>query len=299
MAELRSKSYRRAHFVPACLVFALVLLLVADPAFAEQTSTPALAVTHDSAAAQVAGVDAGSFMSLSPSRVLDTRVGNGAPAAAGANAAITLQITGRGGVPTTGVGAVVLNVTVTRPTAAGFITVYPAGSGLPDASNLNFSAGQTMPNLVVVPVGADGMVEAVQRLTRHHPSDRRRRRLLPRRRTHRGWRVRPVGVRRGCWTPGSASGRPAAAGANAAITLQVTGRGGVPTTGVGAVVLNVTVTRPTAAGYITVYPAGGALADASNLNFSAGQTVPEPGRRAGRRRRHGRSCSTAHPAPPI
>ncbi|GAA1072777.1 hypothetical protein GCM10009665_79210 [Kitasatospora nipponensis] len=48
-----------------------------------------------------------------------------------------------------------MNVTVTEPTAAGFLTVYPAGSPRPVASNLNWTAGQTVPNQVVVPVRDD------------------------------------------------------------------------------------------------------------------------------------------------
>ena len=54
--------------------------------------------------------------------------------------------------------AVVVNVTVTQPTSPGYLTVYPNGAARPLASNLNFSAGQTVPNLVVAKVGADGKV---------------------------------------------------------------------------------------------------------------------------------------------
>jgi hypothetical protein len=57
------------------------------------------------------------------------------------------------------VGAVVLNVTVTNPQADGYLTVYPDGSSLPVASNVNFQAGETVPNLVVAPVGSDGKVD--------------------------------------------------------------------------------------------------------------------------------------------
>jgi hypothetical protein len=76
----------------------------------------------------------------------------------GAGEAIDLPVTGVGGVPSSGVTAVVLNVTATSPTASSFITVYPAGQTRPNASNLNFTAGETIPNLVVVPVGTFGSV---------------------------------------------------------------------------------------------------------------------------------------------
>jgi len=51
------------------------------------------------------------------------------------------------------VSATVLNVSVTGPTAASYVTVWPAGSSQPLASNLNWVAGETVPNLVVVQGG--------------------------------------------------------------------------------------------------------------------------------------------------
>ncbi|HYN73258.1 MAG TPA: hypothetical protein VES60_12220, partial [Nakamurella sp.] len=44
----------------------------------------------------------------------------------------------------------------TSPTQGGYITAYADGADRPTTSNLNFVAGQTIPNLVVVPVGANG-----------------------------------------------------------------------------------------------------------------------------------------------
>ena len=63
-----------------------------------------------------------------------------------------------GGVPATGVGAVVLNITATQPTTPGYVTVHPTGAALPNASNLNFVAGQTTPNLTIARVGDGGKV---------------------------------------------------------------------------------------------------------------------------------------------
>jgi hypothetical protein len=54
--------------------------------------------------------------------------------------------------------AVVLNVAVTNPTADSFLTVWPAGSTQPIASDLNYGTGQTRANFVVVKVGADGKI---------------------------------------------------------------------------------------------------------------------------------------------
>ncbi len=106
-----------------------------------------------------AAATGGAFAASQPARILDTRDGTGGvsgirPAAT----AVEVQITGRGGVPVAGVSAVVLNVTATQPAAPGFLTVYPSGNILPPSSDLNFEAGETRPNLVVVRVGTGGKV---------------------------------------------------------------------------------------------------------------------------------------------
>jgi hypothetical protein len=57
-----------------------------------------------------------------------------------------------------GTTAVALNVTVTGPTVACDLSVYPGGSAKPDASSLNFVKDQTIPNLVLVPLGPGNTV---------------------------------------------------------------------------------------------------------------------------------------------
>ena len=174
-----------------------------------------------------------------------------------------------GGVPAAGVSAVVLNVTVTQPTSPGFLTVYPNGTARPIASNLNFVPNETVPNLVVAKVGADGKVAVYNNAGSTHV-------VLD----VVGWfgsdGAVTGGGRYNALNPSrlldTRNGAPLAAGAT--ITPTVTGVGGVPGTGVSAVVLNVTVTQPTAQSYMTVFPNGTARPLASNLNFVAGQTVP-------------------------
>ena len=75
----------------------------------------------------------------------------------GADSTIVLSVLGVGGVPAAGVRTVILNVTAAGPTQDSFITVWPEGTR-PNASNLNTTAGQNIPNLVVAGVGADGKV---------------------------------------------------------------------------------------------------------------------------------------------
>jgi hypothetical protein len=215
----------------------------------------------------------GSFVSLTPARLLDTRIAVGATGPVAAHGSVTLQVTGQGAVPATNVSSVVLNVTETGATAAGSVTVYPSGQTLPVASNLNFVAGKDVPNLVVVPVGPDGKVilyngssQAIQLVadvsgyyTSGTPSTPGSFNALP--------PTRLLDSRIGVGATGAVP-------AHGVLALQVTGRDGVPASGVTSVVLNVTETGATAAGFVTAYPTGTALPIASNLNFVAGQDVP-------------------------
>src|SRR5664279_3674267 len=215
----------------------------------------------------------GSFVSLNPARVLDTRGGFGANGPVPANGSISVQITGAAGVPATGASAVVLNVTVTSPAGNGFITVYPDGTSTPNASNLNFLTGQTIPNLVVVPIGTNGKI----RLANGSPGTTQ---LIA---DVAGYYLSGAPTAPGTFQSLNPArvldtrGGFGAAGpvpANGSISVQITGAAGVPATGVSAVVLNVTVTSPAGNGFITVYPDGTSTPNASNLNFLTGQTIP-------------------------
>ena len=68
-----------------------------------------------------------------------------------------LRVGGRGGVPADADG-VMLNVTAVGAGSAGFLTVWPCGSTQPLASNVNYNAGDTVPNAVLSKVGANGNV---------------------------------------------------------------------------------------------------------------------------------------------
>jgi hypothetical protein len=50
--------------------------------------------------------------------------------------------------------------------------------------------------------------------------------------------------------------------------------GGAVPAGASGVVMNTTVTNGTAPSFVTVFPAGGSVPTASNLNFAPGQTIP-------------------------
>ncbi|HET9126678.1 MAG TPA: hypothetical protein VFN73_01230, partial [Propionibacteriaceae bacterium] len=100
----------------------------------------------------------GSFVSLSPTRVLDTRKSLGATGPVGSNKTVYVQVTTKAQVPAQGVWAVVLNVTVTNAQKSGYVTVFPDQTTKPTASNLNYPAGDTRANLVTVKLGANGKI---------------------------------------------------------------------------------------------------------------------------------------------
>ena len=112
--------------------------------------------------AEAAPVQAGacSFLPVSPSRLAETRASEGPFGFTRIDShTIRVQVTGRNAVPSNA-AAVVLNVTAANAVAAGYVTVYPSGTTLPEASNLNIDrAGQIVANLVTVLLGADGSVD--------------------------------------------------------------------------------------------------------------------------------------------
>jgi hypothetical protein len=59
------------------------------------------------------------------------------------------------GVPTSTTAAV-LNVAVTGTTASSFLSVWPQGIARPTASDLNWVAGETIPNLVIATLPSTG-----------------------------------------------------------------------------------------------------------------------------------------------
>jgi hypothetical protein len=214
------------------------------------------------------------FHPLAPSRIIDSRDGTGGfsgPWSAGTIRSYDIE--GHGGVPASGVSAVVMNVTVTGPNQSSFLTVWPAGTTRPTASNLNWVAGQTIPNLVTVPLGPSGDRVSIYNLSGSvnviadvvgwfdggSPQGDLYTPLVPARildsRTGNGGYSTPWGT-------------------NTTRSLTVAGRGGVPASGATSVVMNVTVTDTTKASFLTVWPHGQSTPTASNLNWSPGQTIP-------------------------
>jgi len=215
----------------------------------------------------------GTYVAVTPARITDTRTNSGQPNAGKtltAGTTLNIQVTGVGNVPA-GASAAVLNVTAVSPSAAGFLTVFPQGGTLPLVSNLNFTPGVVVANLVTVPLSASGMASiynsagstnVVVDVDGYYSST-------------------PAANGSGLYDPVSptrvlgtlAAGAKIGPGTASAVTVASSNvSDAVPPTAT-AVVLNVTASQGSAASYLTVYPAGVTRPLASNVNFTAGETV--------------------------
>jgi len=90
------------------------------------------------------------FVSIEPTRVLDTRDPSSPITTLGENATATLSFTGK--VPL-GANAVTLNVTAVDGTQTSYLTLYPTGGSQPGASSVNWGDNQAYPNGVTVQLG--------------------------------------------------------------------------------------------------------------------------------------------------
>jgi glucose/arabinose dehydrogenase len=101
----------------------------------------------------------GTYFTVKPCRLIDTRgtpgVPVGGPALAGGSTT-PYTLANKCGIPT-GVKAVAVNVTVVGPTQAGNLQLFPTG-GAASSSNLNFAAGQTRANNAAVRLSASGQL---------------------------------------------------------------------------------------------------------------------------------------------
>jgi hypothetical protein len=100
----------------------------------------------------------GKVTTITPERILDSRNGVGTPAQPwGQEEVRRVTVAGRGSVPA-GATAVIANLTATSTTSWGFLSAWPAGNAKPPSSNLNFLPGQSVPNLVMLKLGANGSI---------------------------------------------------------------------------------------------------------------------------------------------
>jgi hypothetical protein len=235
---------------------------------------------------------------MTPYRICDTRsaaslgytdqCNASGPAPLGQGGVMTVQVEGYappgyGGPTVPGTAtAVVLNVTAVTPTVGTYLSVYPDGTAVPNASSLNTNAGQTIANLVTIPMETDGSVDVYNSLG-----------VVDVVVDVQGYYAAASGGSSGLYHPLSPPVRicDSRAGQGTACNdgvsddplgltnvRQVTvwgGTGGIPTNGTAeAAVLNLTGVSGTAGTYLTVYPTDAAHTcsappGTSSLNLSA------------------------------
>ncbi len=215
-----------------------------------------------------AHTDGAGFAGVAPDRVMDSRNGIGGPSKRFSAGEIrSVQVAGVAGIPK-GVESVVVNITLTGADRIGYVTAFPAGQSVPDASNVNIVPGGVRANTAVVKVGAGGRISLkmagsgadviVDVLGSFGNYGGKVTTITPERivdsRTGVGTAARPLGE-------------------GEVRTVAVAGRGSVPANAT-AVIANLTATNTTAWGFLSAWPAGLSQPPSSNLNFLAGQTVP-------------------------
>ncbi|MBV8981098.1 MAG: hypothetical protein JO086_09385, partial [Acidimicrobiia bacterium] len=210
----------------------------------------------------------GQYNALTGARILDTGATPPTGSCPGTTCAnipaggtLKVQVTGQGGVPASGVGAVNLAVSVLNASSAGLVTLWPSDAPQPGTSNVNYPLNTWTSNMAIVKVAADGTISI-------YNNGGSVRVLLD----VSGWyatssgqpgsgfnaltgsRILDTRVPTGTCVPGPC-GRIAA---NSILKLQVGGQGGVPTTA-KAVAINVTATGQAGGTNLIVWPDGQAM----------------------------------------
>lgn len=199
------------------------------------------------------------FTAQSPTRILDTRSGTGAPAGkVGPAGSITLHVAGAGGLPASGIDAVTLNVTAVGASTTTYVSAFPTGfAGGPLSSNLNVPRSKAVANLVITKVSSSGdvtlynsagTVDLIADVAGYYG-------------TGSGLSLAPIAPVRILDSRGGG-----ALGTAAAASFLVAASGTRP----GAVVLNLTGVQPTSVTYLSLFPvnvsaAVGKLSSALNL----------------------------------
>ena len=206
-----------------------------------------------------AGSPTDTFHPVTPQRIYTSIGYAGGP--------VDVPATGLAGVPTNGtVDAVAVNVEVYQPDTSGYIQVLPgcaafSGSG---PSTQQYEANVTRLQLAVVRVDREGGI----RIWVAHGAAIVNVDIA-------GWfgaTSSPAGDRYHPLNTGYVQSGGVNVRAGVAVDEQVLGRGGIPATGVDAVVLKASVTKPTSSAWLTVSPGGLNTATGTSA-FAANQRI--------------------------
>lgn len=264
------------------LVPKLVSVLTVAAATLASAAGLAYAVTPSLAPSVSAANPAwGTYQTVAPVRVLDTRNAIGAPKAPlGQGGVISLSMLGSAGVPATGVSAVVLNLTVTAATKPSYLTVWPAGTTRPTASSINFVAGINRANLVTVPLGAVGSAAGKVSIFNNLGSVQVIADVM-------GYYVaegaataaglyQNVPAERLLDSRDTAFGGPFASHEAVSVPVDYNdpAAGFDANSHIRALAVNITAVRPTMAGFLTAWDGVGVVPTTSTLNFAPGTITP-------------------------
>jgi hypothetical protein len=210
-----------------------------------------------------------------PTRIVDSRIGLGLATALGEGVgkSTAFQVTGTTGPVPKSATAITGNLTVTRQTAAGFVSLTPTKpSTTPATSTLNFPHADTRANGVTAPLGSTGLlyatyisspvssadtVDIIFDVTGYFTADTTGSTYHPL-----AGPVRIVDSR-------IALGLPTKLTSGSPQSFGVTGVGGVPA-GATAITGNLTVTGQSAGGYVALTTTSESAPATSTLNFPVG-----------------------------
>lgn len=255
----------RRHFRPVRLraLAALTAALVA---------VGLVAATSPSVPARADTTSGGAFVAAT-GRVYDTRTAGNS--ALPPNTWRSVPVLGHSGIPSSGVEAVALSVTVVSPSATGTLNLYPSDAtvtGTP-AVCLTWEAGNTQSNTAMTAVGADGAVKI------RSSSSASTNVLLD----VQGYFTSGSGERPGGFVPVSGTrladtriglGVPQAKLATGGtLTVDATRTGQVPAGEASSVYVQIAAVNPPGSGYFVPYAAGSARPSYPSVNFSSGQST--------------------------
>ncbi|MGZ4739631.1 MAG: S8 family serine peptidase, partial [Ilumatobacteraceae bacterium] len=224
---------------------------------------------------------AGRFVPVNPRRVLDTRPSQAGPVPAGwiphkpaSSEMVRVDVPADAGVPTTGVAALVVNVTATEPVGPGFMQALPTGATPGQTSNVDYTTGENAATHAIVPLGAGGTISVFTSDSAHIVVD-------------------VMGYITDATAPASATGLFVPVTPNrfydsrqppnsihtglSTVTVQLAGAPFTVPVGAAAISMNLTSDQATGAGYVTTYPADGPFPLASNLNYTTATPVANAG----------------------